>query len=120
VRKGIAAGIYGVANDIMTDSQKQVPFRQGILHGSRYVAIPTVRGHRVSTELGYGGAAKAYAVVQHEDLSLTHGHGNAKYLENPFNAAAPTAGAEVAKRAKLALEQNVTSRPSSTFPEKPE
>lgn len=38
---------------------------------------------KLAVHIGY---SLPYALKQHEDLSLNHAHGKAKYLEDPFNA----------------------------------
>jgi len=74
------------------DSQRQVPHATGVLRASGVVNPPTVDGTHVEVRMGYGGAASAYALSQHEDLSLNHPDptnphsdpkGRAKYLETP-------------------------------------
>lgn len=62
-----------------------VPVDLGILRDSGYVEPPKLDGSEVIVEIGFGGAAAAYALVQHEDLSLNHPNGGqAKYLERPL------------------------------------
>lgn len=78
------AGLYRVGQQIMTDSKSRyVPVDTGVLRASGYVEPPVVSGSLISVTLGYGGAAQAYATVQHEDLSFHHTVGQAKYLEIP-------------------------------------
>ena len=73
-------------------SQRMVPHATGVLRASGVVRPPAVSGSRVLIDLGYGGAASAYAMYQHENLSLNHPDptnpnsdpaGKAKYLETP-------------------------------------
>lgn len=73
---------------IMTDSkQNYVPVDQGVLRASGYVELHEQAG-KVWVELGYGGAASDYALVQHERLDFKHpGGGQPKYLERPMMAA---------------------------------
>lgn len=86
VLKAAAGALYRRAEVIMADSKEHyVPVDQGILRDSGYVALPDVSGQGVTVELGYGGAAEAYAAIQHEDLSLNHPNGGGpKYLERPL------------------------------------
>lgn len=82
-----AAALYEVGNEVMAQSKRLVPVDTGALKGSGYVDQPRVELGRVSVELGYGGPASAYAVRQHEDLSLRHPDGGqAKFLEQPLSA----------------------------------
>lgn len=104
MRRRAAAGIYALAQEIMTSSKKMVPVDQGILRASGYVDAPRDDGKRITVELGYGGAAAAYAVRQHEDLSLNHpGGGQAKFLELAVEAARPHAADVVAAHARKAF-----------------
>lgn len=77
---------------IMEDAVNIVPVDTGVLMQS----IPAVSGpseHSFDSAtfiLGAGGAASAYALRQHEDLTFHHKEGRtAKYIENPINQRAP-------------------------------
>lgn len=74
------------------NSQRRTPHSTGVLRGSGVVKPPSIQGTHVEVTMGYGGAASAYALKQHEDLSLNHPDptnpnsdpaGQAKYLEVP-------------------------------------
>lgn len=74
------------------NSQRRTPHADGILRASGVLQPPSVSGTHVEILMGYGGAASAYALYQHENLSLRHPDptnpnsdpaGEAKYLENP-------------------------------------
>ena len=72
--------LFQGAEEIFNESQRQVPVRDAILKGS---------GNTKHTPglsvISYGGAAKAYAIVQHERLDYKHPkQGKAKYLEDPM------------------------------------
>lgn len=82
--QGGRAGAYALANNIMTVAKERAPFDQGILAGSGYVSPPDAQH---SVEIGFGGAAKSYAVRQHEDLTFKHTRGQAKYLESAVDEA---------------------------------
>jgi hypothetical protein len=103
----VAAGgaLYRRAEHVMSRSKTEfVPVRDGILRDSGYVQPPTLDGGEVAVELGYGGAAKAYALKQHEDLSLNHPNGGqAKYLERPLLEEAPSMIATIAGDIKAEL-----------------
>ena len=73
--------------------------------GSGYVTDPVVQGNKVTVEVGFGGAAKDYVVVQHEDLTLSHPVGEAKFLERAFDEHSVQAAGKVAKIAKRLVEQ---------------
>ncbi len=89
VPEAVAAAVYQEAEAIMTDSKANyVPVDTGVLRDSGFVTTPEVEGQTVSVTLGYGGAASAYALVQHERMDYHHEHGGPKYLERPFLDAA--------------------------------
>ena len=67
------------AEEIKGLSQTMCPVDSGVLKGSAYVqAIDN------GWEIGYGGAADAYALEQHENLNYYHDVGQAKFLEMAF------------------------------------
>jgi hypothetical protein len=81
----IAGSLYRSAERVMTVSkQEYVPVEKGILRSSGHVEKPVLRPGRIEVILGYGGPAKAYALVQHERLDFKHKVGQAKYLERPL------------------------------------
>lgn len=97
--------LFVEANDIMNKSKAQVPVLTGVLRGSGTVFQPVIRGNKVTIELGYGGAASAYAVIQHENVAYVHPRGGkAKYLQDPLMAAIQ--GME----GRLGRSVNITSR----------
>lgn len=74
--------VYVAANEVMTEAKVRAPVDLGTLAASGYVTLP-VDG---KVELGFGGAAADYALVQHERVEFKHEKGEAKYLENALNA----------------------------------
>jgi hypothetical protein len=104
--KAAARGLYKVANQIMTDSKRIVPILHGVLASTGYVAHPVITGSRVTVNLGYGGPAAPYAVVQHENLSFHHKPGRqAKYLESPAIKRSKDIGAAVAGEISTAFRR---------------
>src|SRR3990167_711939 len=84
----LAKALYVEAQRIMTESKTSyVPVDHGTLRASGHVQAPVIAGGQVSVTLGYGGAASAYAIVQHERLDYQHTIGQAKYLEVPVKNA---------------------------------
>lgn len=81
----MAQALTTVANEVMTESKRQVPVDTGTLRASGYVGAPKGTGTSMSVEVGYGGPAEQYAVRVHEDLAAHHAEGNAKYLERPLS-----------------------------------
>lgn len=100
----VAQALYQEAEDIMaTAKETYVPVDQGILRASGFVKPPTVDKDAISVTLGFGGAAKAYAIIQHERLDFKHRVGGAKYLERPILAAASHLLAHLADRIRAVL-----------------
>jgi len=89
---------------VMTEAKRVTPVDTGTLRGSGHVKSPTVTRTRVEVILGFGGAASAYALYQHERTDLNHpGQGQAKYLERPFNAATSRIQRKLASDLKRAM-----------------
>lgn len=70
---------------VMSIAKPRTPVDKGPLRASGTVLPPEVSGTSITVASGFGGAAKQYAVVQHEDLSLSHSVGQSKFLESAFN-----------------------------------
>lgn len=86
--EAMGKALYQEANDIMTAAKALTPFDTGVLQGSGAVNMPVVSQGEVSVTLGFGGAASAYAEVQHNELSYYHKPPTqAIFLEQPFNEA---------------------------------
>ncbi len=102
--EALAAGVYREGETIMTKSKRVVPVDLGTLKNSGFVEEPKISKNAVTVTLGYGGAAKAYALVQHERTDLNHpGQGEPKYLERPVNEAEQGFGKRVAKEMERRL-----------------
>lgn len=86
--KILASGLFEEASVIQTESIRQSPVDDGVLQNSSFVQKPVKRGTRISLEMGYGGLAKAYALIQHERRDFKHTSGKSHYLKDPVNAAA--------------------------------
>lgn len=102
----LAAGraLYEEANNIMASSKVIVPHDLGALADSGDVSSPEIHGDAVVVELGYGGPATPYAIIQHEDMSLRHDPGRtAKYLERPVLSRANDLGHALRARIAQAL-----------------
>jgi len=102
--KALAGGVAMEGERIMTKSKRVVPVDLGTLRASGFVERPKTVRDTVTVTLGYGGAAKAYALVQHEREDFNHpGQGSAKYLERPVNEAERGFGKRVAKELERRL-----------------
>lgn len=71
---------------VITPAQDLAPVDLGPLRASAYVSPPKVSRGEASVTGGFGGAAAAYAEIQHENLQFEHTVGEAKYLEKPLLA----------------------------------
>jgi hypothetical protein len=115
-----AAALRREAEAIMADSKENfVPIDQGVLRASGYVrAAPGSKAGNIAVMLGYGGAARAYALAVHENpskhdppswkgktiLFKPSGRGP-KYLERPLKNAAATLAERLAARLQEALKE---------------
>lgn len=94
------------AERILTASKTTyVPVDLGALRASGFVAPPLQSGTMIAVEMGFGGPSAPYAVVQHEDLTLRHRVGQAKYLEIPFRLITQGSVAVLAMRTRDAIRQ---------------
>ena len=84
VGQATAAALYVAGNAVMTEAKQRAPVDLGVLRNSGYVTLPIAKSPRV--EVGFGGSAEQYALVQHERTEFRHEVGEAKYLENAINA----------------------------------
>jgi hypothetical protein len=110
-RVAVAAGVYMLANEIMTDAKRRTPVDVGALKGSGYVTQPEEAGGWIVSNLGFGGPAKDYAIVQHERTEFSHPEGGeAKFLENAANAFTGSGARIVREEAVRAFGS--TSKPS--------
>lgn len=103
--EALASGLFLEQEAIMSASKQEVPVDLGVLRASGTVLPPDSNGTIIEVVSGYGGAAEAYAIVQHERLSYRHTVGKAKYLEHPFLARAPQIPANLAKRVEAAWQR---------------
>ena len=92
-------------NETMTDAKEQTPVDTGTLRASGTVFPPERTATRATVSLGFGGAA-TYAVPVHERLDVSHPNGgNAKFLERPTLARAPSLGRAIAAEVERALKR---------------
>lgn len=100
----LGRGLYEEGEDIMGNSKEIVPVRFGVLKSSGKVDLPEkVRG-LIRVVLSYGGAAKAYAIYVHENLTARHKPPTrAKYLEEPFKRAQAGIVGRLARRIRHEL-----------------
>jgi hypothetical protein len=72
--------IVAMAQEIKTLSQERCPVDSGTLRDSCQVDIEDTK-----VTVSYGGSASTYAIRQHEDMSINHPEGQAKFLESAFD-----------------------------------
>lgn len=109
VKRGVKLGVGQILLEIGARADELVPFDTGALSRSQTTSV-TTRGQTITGEIGYGGPAAPYAVVQHENLNLSHppkskggspvaeGQGRGpKYLEYPTKQIAKRADKIIAK-----------------------
>lgn len=101
--EALGAALYKEAQRALNTSRPLVPVHTGVLRASGVVLQPERMAGRVRVVLGYGGAAKTYAVVQHENLRFKHTVGQARYLSEGVRRSLPGASQRVADdiRSKL-------------------
>lgn len=76
-KDGIAK-VVQAAEKVMTVAKQRTPVDSGALRSSGLVT----KVSETSVELSFGGAASAYAVIVHENLTNYHPVGQAKFLES--------------------------------------
>lgn len=64
---GVVQAMVSEAEGVMRDSRPLVPVVTGTLRSSATVDAPEIRGEEISITMGYGGAAKRYALKVHEN-----------------------------------------------------
>lgn len=98
-----AIALYQEGELLRGEAQALTPVKTGVLKASAFVNEPVAVEGAISVTVGFGGAASAYAVRQHEDLSFRHRVGQAKFLEQPFLQRAKTLAENIAASMKRAL-----------------
>lgn len=85
----LASALYTAGNLTMREAKNQVPFDTGVLKSSGRVDEPQITGGNVTVDLGFGGAAAAYALRMHEGKGLHFQSGKkAHYLRDPMKTTA--------------------------------
>lgn len=80
MKTAVARALYVAGNVVMTDAKQRAPVDFGTLRASGYVTLPDPNSAKPKVEVGFGGAAADYALVQHERTEYRHEVGEAKYL----------------------------------------
>lgn len=66
IDKASIAATYALGNAVLAKALPITPKRHGTLRASGQVTIPTIVNGKAQCTVGFGGAAKAYASVQHD------------------------------------------------------
>lgn len=85
ISNAVANAMNEWCEDTMTLAKERTPVDGGTLRASGTVEPPVYSGDVVTQSLGFGGAASAYALEQHERLDFAHATGQAKFLESAVN-----------------------------------
>lgn len=101
--EALAAAMHDEMEEIVEDAKRRAPVDTGTLRASGVVLRPDRSSGQIVVEGGFGGAASDYAVVQHEDTTLSHTVGEAKFLEKPMLERAPKLGGRLGIRIHAAL-----------------
>jgi hypothetical protein len=107
----IKEAIYKEAQDILGESRKKVPYKDGALSSSGRVHDPFVVGKTTSVEITHGGAAGGdemvnYAIIQHENEDFKHAPGKqAYYLEEPMKNASVGLSGRLARRIQAIIDR---------------
>jgi Minor capsid protein len=96
-RAGGLEGLRAAAELVLSRSDPTVPYRTGELRDSGRVTVNPVT---LEAAISYD---TPYAVRQHEDMTLAHDGGSAKYLENAMNQARPALGHLIAAHVRRRL-----------------
>ena len=92
----VGSAIYNEAVVIADEADMLVPYDFGTLARSQIVHAAAIQGAQVYVDITYGGPARAYAEVQHENEDFSHpslasglppNGRQAKYLSDPLDDA---------------------------------
>lgn len=96
------------AQVMFRNSQRRVPVDTGTLRRSGVIMPLQKEGKDWVVEMGYGGAAEAYALIQHERPDFRHSDGHTwKYLEGPVRERLPNLEKRIANRVSEIVRSNV-------------
>lgn len=103
--QAMAAALLIEAEGAMRESRELVPVDTGALRASGTVFSPDITPTGASVEMGYGGEASDYAVIQHERTDLSHTVGQAHFLSQPVLERASGMGHRMAATIRRYLER---------------
>jgi hypothetical protein len=106
-RRGAIAALIIGSDHVLEEADRIVPIEEAVLQDSGDTEVDEA-GLRAA--IGYGGEASAYAVKQHEDMTLQHDPGRqAKFLEQPMDEYRPEFPALVSSCIKAELKRELLS-----------
>lgn len=112
----VGAALYQEGQVEMTEAKRRTPVSPvpapkgvvpGTLRASGTVHRPERDGRQISVTLSFGGAARDYAIVQHERLDYHHTTGQAKYLESVLQESRTSMAARIAARINMNLSKEL-------------
>lgn len=94
ISKQAIGGLIIVAGQEMTEMKRRTPVDLGNLVGSGHVDGPNFSNRSggirwIEMVFVFGGTSAPYAFAVHEDLSVFHNPGEARYVAGPLEEAAP-------------------------------
>lgn len=105
--------VYKLENDTLGRAVRRAPVgggpfsprdpHPGQLRASGLAPFPAVEGMRVTGQVGFGGAASAYAGPQEFRTDFRHSVGQALYLTTSFDEVVPTAGQVIADEVAFSI-----------------
>lgn len=112
VEKALGKALFQEGEELMAEAKILTPVDEGVLRSSGFVTLPFVdENNDTVVDVGFGGPAGSgnhggetnpddvgYALIQHEDLTLNHTVGQAKFLEVPLNERKSGYSKRLAKR----------------------
>lgn len=85
----------------LVEVKERTPVKTGALRDSEHLEGPHWKWNKVTVEIVAGNDSIDYAWPVHEDLSMFHPHGQAKYIESVLFESAPFMASRIAKRVHL-------------------
>jgi hypothetical protein len=105
----LGAALYQEGLAIDAEAVKQMPVDTGRMRATHYVTPPQDDGEGPVVEDGIG---VEYGVFVHERMDVNHPVGNAKFYENPINAAREGYAERIKERTEKNLKAGVTMVPT--------
>lgn len=113
-------GAYEGAQAIMKDAKVRAPKDTHQMALSGYVTAPTIKSSgRVEIESGFGGPSEEYVARIHEDMSMSHPNGEAKFFQNAIDAFGHLIPEAIARHVRIFLETGRTNPVSKDVPQTP-